>query len=70
MQNYESPTIESAGGSGEILGTYLYNETTVWHVNYSTVDTKYLVFSFTALAVYLIEIAILVLSPSSEEGEG
>ena len=66
MKNYESPTIESAG-SGSVEGTYLYYETTVWHTNHSTVDTKYLVFSFTALAVYAIEVAFLLLSNPPEE---
>ncbi|MGC9001304.1 hypothetical protein [Caldisericum sp.] len=66
MQNYESPTIESAG-SGSIKGTYLYYETTVWHTQNSTVDTKYLVFSFAALAVYALEIAFLLLSNPPEE---
>lgn len=64
MENYKGPTIKQTGWSGAEV-TYFYNETTVWHVNYSTFDTKYLVFSFIALAVYLIEIAVLLLSLSS-----
>jgi hypothetical protein len=63
MKNYESPTIEAAGESG-VQG--LYYETNVWHTNNWTVDTKALVFSFAALAVYALELAVLLLSPSKE----
>ena len=67
MENYKGPTIKQTGWSSAEV-TYLYNETTVWNVNYSTVDTKYLVFSFVALAVYAVEAAVLLLSPPPQEG--
>lgn len=66
MKNYESPTIESAGGVG-IEGNYLYYETTVWHTNTSTVDTKYLIFNSVALATIYIEIAVFLLGNPPEE---
>ncbi|PIV56073.1 MAG: hypothetical protein COS15_02355 [Caldiserica bacterium CG02_land_8_20_14_3_00_36_38] len=67
MKNYESPTIEQAGGS-DVQGTFLYHETTVWNTNNSTVDTTYLIFSHLALAVYIFEVAVLLLSNPPEEG--
>ncbi len=65
MKNYESPTIESAGGP-VIEGNYLYYETTVWHANHSTVDTKYLVFNSVALATIWIEVAVFLLDNPPE----
>lgn len=65
MENYESPTIESAW-SARIEGNYLYYETTVWHTNHSTVDTKYLVFNSVALATIFVEVAVFLLDNPPE----
>ncbi|MFU2158634.1 hypothetical protein [Caldisericum sp. AR60] len=67
MKNYESPTIEQAGGIGE-LGTWYHSETLVYQV-YVGADVAAAVTRLVAVAIgeVLVVVALILLLGSPRE---
>lgn len=63
MKNYESPTIESAGGSGE-MGTWVHTET--WLFDIDVVATRLVGVGVGEFFVF-VAIALVIGSPPPEE---